>query len=293
MNQHKSHKHQSRSKAKRKANCKTNAGKATYWHDVTVYLNHLFSEHWGGILLGGAVLCCIFIPLGTMNIKPIWWGCIGTIIFADMVIFALFAVAAARQGTAAEPNLLVPADEPDPAVLAELVKNIPSERSALRSQVMDRDSGLLKIFFGLNAAFTSRDSQPILKIDGQELLSISRTAAGISVDAKIFDADGKIVAQIENSEFFINQNAAFRIKRPDSHSLIVYDNRAEKVLDIRYLNRSSVRVNGVFRYGKLDPCIMTDTIMTDPHGGSFAYDIFGESPDGSILEFDARGVMLR
>ena len=54
---------------------------------------------------------------------------------------------------------------------------------------------------------------------------------------------------IEDNEFTINQNNYFKRKRPDKTTLVVYDQSNAEVLHVRYLNRSAVRVTGVFRYG--------------------------------------------
>ena len=54
------------------------------------------------------------------------------------------------------------------------------------------------------------------------------------------------MADIEDNEFHINQNNHFRQKRPDNHTLIVYDQRNVQVLHIRYLNPRAVKVLGTF-----------------------------------------------
>lgn len=212
---------------------------------------------------------------------------VGSYVAVSLLLgWVVYAVATERRDEAfpqSVSNLLTPGNESDPAVLAELLATVPPERAAEWARLTR--SGL-KIFVGPNVGCTSLKSQAILAIDGQLLLSIDRKPSGISVDAKVFDSDGKIVVQVENNKFFVNQNAAFRVDRPDAHSLIVYDNRADKVLDIWYLNKSSIRVNGIFRYKNLRPFVITDTSLIDPTGGQYRGSLFGDA-GRVLLEFDS------
>lgn len=96
MNQHQPHKRQTGRKANGDAKEKPTKHKTTYWSDVALFLNYIFAEHWLGLLIGGSALGCIFLALSAISIKPIWWGCIGTMLLADLLIFAIFYVFNAR-----------------------------------------------------------------------------------------------------------------------------------------------------------------------------------------------------
>ena len=52
-----------------------------------------------------------------------------------------------------------------------------------------------------------------------------------------------MIAEIVDNRFYINPNNFFRIEKPDSHSLLVYDLNNKKVIDIRYINSHTVRVS--------------------------------------------------
>lgn len=68
----------------------------TYWQDMNSFLNFSFAEHWLGLTIVACALCCFFIYLATINMHPLWWACIGTILFVDLIIFALFSVGIKR-----------------------------------------------------------------------------------------------------------------------------------------------------------------------------------------------------
>lgn len=91
-----------------------------------------------------------------------------------------------------------------------------------------------------------------------DLLSINKTPDGLAVSAKIFSADEKIVAELEDNEFHINPNNYFKIKRPDSSTLVVYDQKADIVLNVRFLNPHAIRVSGVFRAPQRKPIIINN-----------------------------------
>ncbi len=54
--------------------------------------------------------------------------------------------------------------------------------------------------------------------------------------------DGKIIVEIANNEFRINQNNFYRRERPNEHELALFDQYGAKVLDINYLNKRTLKV---------------------------------------------------
>jgi hypothetical protein len=96
MEQDQTHKGQTGSKPDHDSHEESDAGHPPFSSDLRSFLNHLFSTNYIGYWLSGAALCCLFIWFAAMNIKPIWWGCIGVILVADLVIFAIFYVANKR-----------------------------------------------------------------------------------------------------------------------------------------------------------------------------------------------------
>jgi hypothetical protein len=68
----------------------------SFWQELHAFLNYLFSEHWIGLTVLALAICCVFVYLATINLNPLWWACIGTILFVDLILFAAFAVAVKR-----------------------------------------------------------------------------------------------------------------------------------------------------------------------------------------------------
>lgn len=143
-------------------------------------------------------------------------------------------------------GFLVPASDPDPP-LPQGCPKLPDTWA---------------IFYGNSVAFLKKQEVSIVVMSGQKLLSAVRNPEGLTISAKVFSPDGRIIAEIDSNEFTINQNNYFKRKRPDKSTLIVYDQMNTPVLSVRYLNRTSIRVTGIFRYGNRPPVIVTDSIMS-------------------------------
>lgn len=97
-------------------------------------------------------------------------------------------------------------------------------------------------------AWTTHFPMTVLWAHGHELITIGKTDDGLSVSAKVFSADGRIVADLEDNEFHVNPNNYFKVKRPDRSTLIVYDQQDRSVLRVRYLNPKTIRFSGIFHY---------------------------------------------
>lgn len=86
----------------------------------------------------------------------------------------------------------------------------------------------------------------VLRVAGEDLLSLKPENGGMSISAKIYSADRKLVSQIIDNQFHINPSNYFRKERPDLHSLSVFNQQGERVLYVRYLNPSTIKILGVF-----------------------------------------------
>jgi hypothetical protein len=132
-------------------------------------------------------------------------------------------------------GLLIPGDGPDPPLPSgcpPFVRTLPNT---------------LRVYLGSNAGLSTYDDVSVLNVAGTELLDLRRTTKGLAISAKTFSADGKIIAEIIDNRFYVNPNNFFRIEKPDSHSLVVYDLMGIRVLDIKYINTRSVRALGIFQ----------------------------------------------
>jgi len=149
------------------------------------------------------------------------WGIIG-IIVAGFVHEKVFSETETS-------GLLRPASDPTPPTPCP---NIPKEA--------------LILLLGTSASYTTASNHTFLRVAGEDILSISRKNEGIAVSAKIYSADRKIVAEIIDNNFHINPSNYFRRERPDRHTLAIFDQQGERVLFIRHLNFSAIKILGKF-----------------------------------------------
>jgi hypothetical protein len=132
--------------------------------------------------------------------------------------------------------------------------------------------GFLTIFIGTNASFTSSFPHTVLQINQEKILAINKGKDGKLYGMfRIFDDRGEILARMpsspeNNSTYWVRPDS--RMYRKDLSSLTVYDRRDVEVLDIDFLNSSSVSVRGIFREPS-DPkskVVITKTELITPSG---------------------------
>jgi hypothetical protein len=210
---------------------------------------HKWSQEtfWGAAIIGIAL---VLLGDAANVIRPYMALCWFTMLVAGVGIFMLFRQFDPEKlhPTIAVPppiGILDPADDPDPG--------------GAGSGGAFSDPDEIGVFLGAHCmAFTPNDRIQVVSIGGNDLLIIRREAAGISIDAKCFGVDGKIIAEIRNNRFFINSNNSFRSEQPDSHTLVVYDQQDQVAIDVRYMNKRWLRVRGVFRAPNHDPVRIDD-----------------------------------
>lgn len=121
-------------------------------------------------------------------------------------------------------GLLMPANDPLPPSVCQ---NVP-------------DNALL-IYLGGFTSFTTAFPHTVIEIDKQPRLIIDKDKDGsIAVSVDIFGSDGKIIAELNNNEFTINEHNYFKILRKDRSSLAIFDDRKNEVLSVRYLNPKAI-----------------------------------------------------
>ena len=121
-------------------------------------------------------------------------------------------------------------------------------------------SGMMFILLGNSASFTNRFPHSVIVVKGEPVLTLNQKGDQLAVSAKIFSADGKIVAEIIDNEFSINPNNYFRKERPDKSTLVVYDQEGKKVLDVRFINPNTIRFLGILNYPQLQrPLVISQT----------------------------------
>ncbi len=135
----------------------------------------------------------------------------------------------------------------------------------------------LLINFGSNFAFSTQSSFVAVRIANDDVLTVSRSREGISLNAHVYSADGRIVAGIENNEFTINPNNYFKKKRPDKSTFIVYNQSGEEALNVRFANPRYMLVTGTFHLPKYGTLTATNDGIRTPGGGIIQGNISGEN----------------
>ncbi len=128
---------------------------------------------------------------------------------------------------------LEPANDPEPPLPPGCIKKYPDSWG---------------IFYGGSVNFSTRPDVTIVTIASQALLAVRKTPDGLAINASIYGEDGRIIAEVKDNEFTINQNNYFRRERLDRSTLVVYDQFNSPVLSVRYVNSFAIKVTGVFRY---------------------------------------------
>jgi hypothetical protein len=105
--------------------------------------------------------------------------------------------------------------------------------------------GSLRAVLGTSTVITHPSGQNIIEVGGgQQRVALRRDANGwLAIDADLFDPDGSVLVRIRSNRFVVNQATTFDVQTPDASTLKVSDRRGIEVLDIRFMNPSTVRVN--------------------------------------------------
>lgn len=81
-------------------------------------------------------------------------------------------------------------------------------------------SGAMKVYVGPNLGYTTNLSQVVIRIGGEDVLTIHKTKGGIVLDAAVRSEDRRIVIKIERNVPHPYNNNVGEIQRPDAHSLL-------------------------------------------------------------------------
>jgi hypothetical protein len=136
-------------------------------------------------------------------------------------------------------RLLTPANEQDPPN--------PCQAFEARHPI---DKRAVAVFYGTNVAYCKKETCVIVNAArgdvSSPLLTVHKVKTGLLVDAKIFDKDGNLIAKIERNKTLVNKNFVSDFNRPDEHPLWINDNHDKQVLYVRFLNKNSLYIEGIF-----------------------------------------------
>jgi hypothetical protein len=105
-----------------------------------------------------------------------------------------------------------------------------------------------------------RGSGPFMpfRVGSCPALAITRTARGLVVNGFGYDSDNNVVYRIRDNVFDQIVGGFLTQHRPDPSRLTIRDGRRVQTLDIRYLNKNAVKIEGTFRCGDSAPVTVAD-----------------------------------
>lgn len=105
-----------------------------------------------------------------------------------------------------------------------------------------------KIFVGNTVISIGKTNEiPLIAVGKCKVLTIHRDDSGLSINADLFDSEGRLIASIKNNQFHALSGQHSRVERGhDLTNVKVTDGSGREILFVRYLNRSAVRVRGIF-----------------------------------------------
>jgi hypothetical protein len=98
-----------------------------------------------------------------------------------------------------------------------------------------------------------------LRVRGQDLVKMEATPSGDLrlKEIHLFDDLNESLVEIRDNKLWVHPNA--HRERPDSHTLVVFDRRGQEALNLKFLNRNTLLMSGVFRASNIPPVRITDS----------------------------------
>ena len=116
----------------------------------------------------------------------------------------------------------------------------------------------ITLLFGNSLSYTNFFPHTVIAVGNDPLLVINKQQDILTISAKFFSEDGKIVAELKENQFHINPSNYFRLEKPDNHSLVIIDQRGNESLNIQFINSKVIKLTGRFYLPNHPPIIITD-----------------------------------
>ena len=128
--------------------------------------------------------------------------------------------------------------------------------------------GSILVYYGSNLTWMFGSPFSVLTIHGMDMIAMSKSSDNEQLNIsilRVFDDRDNIIVHIQNNAFFVSPDV--RLERPDRSSLQVFDHLDSKVLDIKLINKDSIKISGIIRYPGREPVIIDDKAFTIMRGG--------------------------
>lgn len=133
---------------------------------------------------------------------------------------------------------------------------VPGHSQAPKTDCPQRIPDAFMFVYGDSVSYIPKKDQSfphtVIEVDAQPKLVLNKDKRGrLALSVDVYDDRGYIVAQIENNRFTVNKNNYFKLEKTPS-TLVVFDQRNQKVLDFRFLNPSAIQIEATLRFPELE-----------------------------------------
>ncbi|MGI4755926.1 MAG: hypothetical protein ACRYGF_03655 [Janthinobacterium lividum] len=143
-------------------------------------------------------------------------------------------------------QILEPGSEPNPKTFCDDVLD-QVRKMGLSSDFPDIDlRNQLKIYYANGLFSCPRERCSLIVAHGVPLLTIEEKGGVAAVYAKLWGADGRIAAELDENRPYKNDQTVAFVKRPNTHTLKVIDQRGKELLSVQFLNKKAIYVEGIF-----------------------------------------------
>jgi hypothetical protein len=146
----------------------------------------------------------------------------------------------------------------------------PTNACSPAQAVMGFPHDALTFLVGDNAAMrTSSEKAVLLQIGECRVVSMEKIGNDVSVDAVLYDTDGKLIATVTNGKIDALEGENSHISRNgDLTQLTVTNGQGVEIFHEQYLNRTTMRVRGVFGCPGHSLVAVTDNKIMDAATGA-------------------------
>jgi len=138
----------------------------------------------------------------------------------------------------------------------------------------------LIVMLGMNAAWTTHATHPVIRIQDQDILTIHRASNEVTIGLlRLYDDRNEIVAKIENGEVWISPTIR---RKYDGTSLTVFDHRDSEILHVKFINPRTLEISGVFRHPLVASPVVVTPESLDMGGMHFIGNCIGETGEADI-----------
>jgi hypothetical protein len=135
----------------------------------------------------------------------------------------------------------------------------------------------IALFFGNSFAYTNSFPHTIIEVGTEPLIVINKQGNIITLTAKLFSEDGKVVAELKENQFNINPNNYFRLERPNAHTLVIYDQKGNESLNVNFINPKVIKLTGRFYLPNHPPIVITEEYQIFGNNMKMSNSSFGQN----------------